>query len=181
MSLIDAYVMQLALNELASSLPGIITSQQMAGILAPLFGILAVWHFLCLGSWAISKVISKVFVAVVLEFPADLREMDWSWADSLDQVIVEEKADVHADAGEWCHINCEEALEMPEISEMDSTLALIAANTEALLQELRSLDTIGNPDRADAFFSLGFKDSDLPPGFYDDNDSNDWVDAQLYY
>ena len=65
-----------------------------------------------------------------------------------------------------------------DTEEIDGRISQVKANTEALLSDL---DTIGNPDRADAFFSLGYKDSDLPPGFYDDNDSNDWVDAQLYY
>jgi hypothetical protein len=64
-----------------------------------------------------------------------------------------------------------------------SKISKVKANITALLSDL---DTIGNPDRADAFYSQGIdwsklKDSDLPPGFYDDDNlAQDWYDNQLY-
>lgn len=70
------------------------------------------------------------------------------------------------------------------VSAMGAKIAKVKANTQALISDL---DTIGNPDRADAFYSSGIdwsklKDSDLPPDFYNDDDnlSQDWYDNQLY-
>lgn len=53
----------------------------------------------------------------------------------------------------------------------------VKANTLALLLDL---DTIGNPDRADAFGSYGMTDAQLEQYMNEDNLAQDWYDNQLY-
>lgn len=147
--------------------------------------------------------------------------------DAWNEVTFEEPAFEHIS------INCEETVEIEEstlslnvmddeadhpdtcdcfvccpfgVNSMGSKISKVKANTQALLSDL---DTIGNPDRADAFYSYGVTDallkklederiafekefygplknwkiveSDLPSDFYeDDNLAQDWFDNQLY-
>jgi hypothetical protein len=138
MSLIDAYIIQEALASCANTLPGVdITGQQMAGLMALVLGLLALWHWSCLGAC----LASHFLVALTYDLgEPSLESVDWSWYHDLEVEAEKSIADQKVRNDLTCDflLASKDAMAGEEMEKIEE----VKANTLALIEEMQEMDDL---------------------------------------